>query len=90
MDEKNRIESIEYERYVLIEPKYTAYDYNDELWDSNWTILIHSYVILLYRILTHIFFEITSPTSKCRGVCIQGKEVLFLIYSDWNFYIMTE
>ena len=33
-DENNRIESIEFERSVLIGAQDTTYDYNDEFWDS--------------------------------------------------------
>ena len=64
MDERNQRESIEYERWVLIGPKYTTYDYNDELWDLIWTILIHSYVILMYLIVTFIFFELPAPQQN--------------------------
>ena len=34
MDEKNRIEGIEYDRYVSIGAQDNTYDYNDEFWDS--------------------------------------------------------
>ena len=33
MDEKNRREIIEFERYVSIVTQYITYDYNDKFWD---------------------------------------------------------
>ena len=50
MDENNQRESIESERKVSIGTQDTTYDYDDEFWDSVWTILTNSYVILMYLI----------------------------------------
>ena len=90
MDRNNQRESIEFERAVSIVMQYTTYGYNDEFWDSIWTILILSYVILLYLIVTFNFIGISGSPRKLSNVCNQGKELFVLLYRDCNFCIMTE
>ena len=56
INETNLRERIEFERSVSIGTQNTTYDYNDEFWDPILTILIHSYIILVYPIFTFIFY----------------------------------
>ena len=75
MDEENIREIIESEILVLIGIKDTTYDYNDEFWDSIWTIFtsVLSYKWML--LLSTIFIRITSSPRKYWSVCIQGIKI---------------
>ena len=54
-----------------------------------WNVIICSYVLLIYLIVTFGFIGIDISQSKYIGVCIQGKELFVLLYSYINFCIMT-
>ena len=56
MDENNQRKSIEFSISVLIGTQDTTYDYNNEFWDSIWTIFINSYIIFMYLIVTLNFY----------------------------------
>ena len=56
MDENNQRKSIEFGISVLIGTQDTTYDYNNEFWDSIWTIFINSYIIFMYLIVTLNFY----------------------------------
>ena len=76
MDENNQRESIELVISVSVEIQDTTYDYNNEFCDSIWTILIHSYDILMYLTVTFNFIRIASSPIKYSGVCIHGKGII--------------
>ena len=44
----------------------------------------------MYLTVMLYFIGIDSPPRKYSSVCIQGKEVFVLLYSDRNYCIMTE
>ena len=56
MNENSQREIIEFDISVSIGTQDNTYYYNNEFWDSILTILTHSYVILMYLIVTFNFY----------------------------------
>ena len=85
----NQRESTELYISVLIGTQDITYNYNDEFWNNMLNVIICSYVLLIYLIVKFAFIGIDISQSKYIGVCIQGKELIVLLYSYINFCIMT-